>query len=148
MENTDHELNAATENIETHPWKKNIVKDPDAPAYYSQQAVLGFSMFFTVIFGAVLLASNVENRKNKWIVIGFGLLYTSAAILMLNFLPRSTALTIGVNGLGALVLTQLFWNKYIGLQTRFRAKPIWKPLIISIIITIPFLIALFYGTPE
>lgn len=132
--------------VKTNSWTKNIVADLDAPPFYSPRAVWGFSVFFTVIFGAVLLASNLIDKKAKWIVIGFGIIYTTAVIIIMNLLPQpNTGLTIGLNGGGALILTQLFWNKYVGKETKFRTKPIWRPLIISIIITIPFLLAIIYG---
>jgi len=136
----------ATKPVKPNSWTKNIVTDLDAPLLYSPRAVWGFSIFFTVIFGAVLLSSNLTDKKAKWIVIGFGIIYTSVVIFIMNLLPQpNTGLTLGLNGGGALILTQLFWNKYVGKETKFRTKPIWKPLIISIIITIPFLLAIIYG---
>lgn len=131
--------------ITTNSWRKNIVADNEAPLYYTPAAIWGFSVFFTVIFGAVLLSSNLTDKKSKWTVIGIGLLYTVLAVAVLNVLPRNTLLTTVVNGCGAFMLTSLYWNKYIGKGTKFRAKPIWKPLIISIAITIPFLFAIIYG---
>jgi hypothetical protein len=50
-----------------------------------------------------------------------------------------------LNTVGGLGLVSTFWNKYVGQETVYRAKPIWKALIISIIITIPFLLAIIYG---
>lgn len=126
-------------------WKDNFVTDPNAPELYSQRAIWGFSTFFTVIFGAVLLSANLEDKKKKWIVIAFGAFYTLGAIVVLNQLPRNTGLTFLVNAAGAIILTSIFWDKYIGKQTKFRVKPIWKPLIISIIIMIPFILALLYS---
>jgi len=127
-------------------WTKNVVTDQEAPQFYSPRAIWGFSVFFTVIFGAVLLALNLTDRKAKWIVIGVGVLYTAAAIFIINLLPQpNTGITIGLNTGGALLLTNLFWDKYVGKETKFRTKQIWKPLIISILISIPFLLALIYG---
>lgn len=125
--------------------KRNIVTDENAPLLYSQGAIRGFSILFTVVFGAALLASNLNDRKKKWAVIGFGVVYTTIAIIILNQIPRSTAWTLGLNAGGGFGLTAIFWDRYIGKDTKYRAKPIWKPLIISIIITALFLIALIYG---
>jgi len=132
--------------VKTNSWTKNIVTDLDATPFYSPRAVWGFSFFFTVIFGAVLLSSNLTDKKAKWIVIGFGIIYTTAVIIIINLLQQpNTGLTLGLNGVGAVILTELFWDKYVGKETKFRIKPIWKPLIISIIIMIPFLLAIIYG---
>ncbi len=129
-------------------WDKNKVDDIIAPKLYTQRTIWGFSTLFTVIFGAVLLSSNIEDRKAKWIVIGFGVLYTSVAIFVLNLLPRNTGFTIAVNAGGAYLLTSLFWTKYIDPDVQYRAKPIWTPLIISVLITILFLLALIYAPKE
>jgi hypothetical protein len=129
----------------TNQWKKNIVDDPDAPAYYSQQAIWGFSTFFTVIFGAVLMSYNLKgNRQAQYIILGFGVLYTVASIWILSMIPRSPGFTLAVNGIGGWLMTSFFWHKYLGKERKYRTKPIWKPLIISIVIMIPFLLAVIF----
>jgi hypothetical protein len=35
---------------------------------------------------------------------------------------------------GAFVLNKYFWTKYIGEETKYRAKAIWTPLIIGLVI--------------
>jgi hypothetical protein len=127
-------------------WEKNIGETPEIPKYYSQRAILGFSLFFTVIFGAVLLAINLEDKKARWIVVLFGVLYTGLAIVVVNSLPANTLITFGINSLGGLVLVRFFWNKYLGKGVHFLPKPIWKPLIISLVIAIPFIAAIIYGS--
>lgn len=129
-------------------WKLNIVTDPEAPQFYSQNAIWAFSIFFTVVFGAVLLASNLNDKKAKWTVLGFGIAYTAISLIVLNLIPMNTGLTIGVNIGGAIILTQLFWGKFIGKETKFRIKPIWKPLIISLLIMVPFIAAIIYSVAE
>lgn len=144
QENVEIQSREATTN-KTNLWTKNIVTDVDSPQFYSPRAIWGFSVFFTVIFGAVLLSSNLTEKKAKGLVMGFGILYTALAIIIMNLLPQpNTGLAIGLNGGGAFILTKLFWDKYVGRETKFRAKAIWKPLVISILITIPFLLALIY----
>jgi hypothetical protein len=84
----------------------------------------------------------------RWTVWGFGVVYTGLTIYVLSFIPRSTGLTVAINGAGAWIMTLLFWDKHIGAETKYRPKAIWKPLIISVIITIPFLLAIIYGGQE
>lgn len=114
-----------------------VVTDAGAPELYSKGAITGFSIFFSPIFGAVLLASNVEDSGNKWIVIIFGLICTGVMMPILIIVP----LALPLNALGGAILTSYFWNKYIGVTTKYRAKSVLGPLIISIVITIPLLIA-------
>jgi hypothetical protein len=90
----------------------------------------------------------VTDKKAKWIIIGFGTLYTSIAIAILNQLPRNTGMTFLLNAGGAYLLTQIFWNKYLGKGTKYRTKEIWKPLIISIILIVPIILAVIYGRQE
>lgn len=124
--------------------RKNVVTDPDAPLLYSQVAVLIFSTIFTTIFGAILLSLNIKDTKKKLKVIGIGILFTTIAILIGNQDPHSTSFIILTNGIGGYLLVSEFWNKYIGSGTKYRTKPIWIPLIISVVITGLLLIEIIY----
>ena len=132
-------------------WKKNVVPDENAPAYYSEKAIYMFSAFFSVIFGAVLLSINcrtTETKKGVWEVITFGVVYTGLQLWLLSMMPRNTGLTLVFSMGGALLMNYFFWKKYIGKDTKYRTKPIWKPLIIGIIIFTPLLLAAIYGGAE
>jgi len=124
--------------------RKNVVTDPDAPLLYSQVAVIIFSTVFTTIFGAILLSLNIKDRKRKLKVIGIGILFSTIAILISNLAPHPFFLTYSANGIGGYFLISDFWNKYIGSETKYRTKPIWIPLIISVIITALLLIPIIY----
>jgi len=120
-------------------WKRNIVKDIDAPEYYSQTAIYVFSILFSVLFGGVMMAINLKNAGKQWgWPILFGLLFTMGFIYLSEFIPnRSSGITLIANGLGVIIMYQLFWNRSIGKDTKYRAKPIWIPLIIAIILFVP-----------
>lgn len=126
-------------------WKKKLVTDPNAPLFYSKGAIRAFSLLFSTVFGAVLLSSNINGTKGKWIVIGFGIVYTGVTILIANVIPSNIVWVLLLNTAGGLGLTSTFWDKYIGKEIKYRPQSIWKPLLISIIITIPLLLALIYG---
>jgi len=125
-------------------WKKSVVTDTNAPLLYSKGAIRAFSLLFSTIFGAVLLSSNINVTKRKWIVIGFGIIYTIMTIIIVNLIPSNLIWVLFLNNAGGLGLATTFWDKYIGKEIKYRAKPIWKPLLITIIITTPFLLALIY----
>ena len=125
--------------------KKYVVTDPNAPLLYSKIAISAFSLFFTVIFGAILLAKNIDSRTNKIKVIGIGILFTSLAIVLGNLVSHSTLYLLAINGFGGYVLSVEFWNKYIGRETKYRVKPIWLALTISIAISVLLLMAMIYG---
>ncbi len=123
--------------------------DENAPLYYSERAIYMFSVFFSVIFGAVLLAINFRNtdeKKGVWEVITFGLVYTG--LWLLSVMPRNTGITLAFSMGVALLINHFFWKKYIGKYTKYRTKPIWEPRIIGLIIFIPLLLAAIYGEIE
>jgi len=157
---SDEELNDINVNIQarvkaeseeetlwtSNQWKKSVVTDQDAPLLYSKGAIAAFSIIFSLIFGAVLLSSNINDKKKKWIVIGIGVTYTLIIVTIVNLAPSNRYWVLLLNTSGAVGLTTTFWDKYIGKETKYRAKPIWKPLIISVVVTAPFLLALIlYG---
>ncbi|WP_200979158.1 hypothetical protein [Echinicola sp. 20G] len=128
--------------------KKYITDDPSAPELYTKQAIIFFSVFFSTVFGAFLLMSNlktVQKRKARFWALTFGVCYTILMILILNQVEKSSQLGLVFNLTGAVILSETFWNRRIGKELKHRKKKIWKPLIISIIITIPFVLAIVYG---
>ena len=131
-------------------WKDEGVTDPNAPLLYSKATVRFFSTFFSVIFGAVLLAHNITDPKKKWIVIGFGTIYTALTIFTFNLIPSDIQiqflyLIALVNAGGGLGLTTTFWDKFVGKEIKYRAKPPWIPLTISFAITLPIVLIIIYG---
>ncbi len=117
-------------------WKKNVVTDQSAPEFYSEKAIYLFSILFSVIFGSVMMAINLrktETKKGVYEVLGFGVLFFVFQIYVLSMIPRNTIFTLMFSMVGALILNYFFWRKYIGQDTKYRAKPIWIPLIIGIV---------------
>ncbi|QNF32713.1 hypothetical protein HUW51_08205 [Adhaeribacter swui] len=109
---------------------------------YTPNAIVGFSIFFSLLFGAMLLVTNIRelgNRKGSWIVVGFGIAYMALEVVLFQ-LYRSSTLTLGLNLIGALILNFYFWPKYIGFNQGYEAKPIWRALLISILIVLPLII--------
>ncbi|RNL53464.1 hypothetical protein [Pedobacter jejuensis] len=123
-----------------HHWRSNVVEDPEAPEYYSQSAIYVFSILFSVFFGSFMLASNCNFAGRKgWQVIIFGFLYTAIALIVLSYIDFNIGL-IGpfvVNSLGIWIMYEAFWKRDIGVEKKYRAKPIWKPLIIAAVIFTP-----------
>lgn len=121
----------------------------DEPLLYSPRSIYGFSVFFSPVFGAVLLYSNLkalDKPKEARITLLFGVVYTVFVVVLLNnFLPQSTGATVALNVAGALMLKEFFWNRDVGKELHFQKKSIIKPLIISFIIIIPFILAIIYA---
>ena len=70
----------------------------------------------------------------------FGLLFTFGQMNLAQFIPHpSLGISLIINAVGVTIMYQLFWNKSIGKDTRYRAKPIWIPLVIGIVVIIPLI---------
>lgn len=127
-------------------WKKTqSVDDPNAPVYYSERAIYMFSIFFNVLFGTILSAINfskTEQKKGVFEVIAFGIGYTVLMLAVLLQFPGNSFLIIIFNVVGAMIL-QLFWNKYIGKDIPYHARPIWIPLVIGLILVVLMLLSIF-----
>jgi hypothetical protein len=125
------------------------IVDEEAPVIYSKKAIWCFSVLFTTIFGGVLLMQNLKDvgkKKEAYLILLFSILYTAASIAIVNIPEKSTSsLTFLCNGIGGAILSEYFFLKYFPATRKYGKKKIWKPLLISIAITIPFLLAVIYS---
>jgi hypothetical protein len=133
------------EQIENHISEKvdkkstNSFEEFETPTLYSKKAILGFAIFFSTLFGAVLLMSNLKTLKKpkeRMQVLVFAVAYTMLSVVLLNYLPKMYFTTLIFNLLGYMVLSEFFWNNYIGKDLQYQKKQISKPLIISILILV------------
>ena len=134
------------------PDEEDIIPATAAPRFYSPGAIFGFSFFFSSIFGAVLLATNIRqtgNRKGGWVVVGFSLLFMLLeGVLFWQLKQSSNWPILAFNVMGAFILNYYFWPKYLGLQLTYEAKPIWRALLISILIMLSLLAVLGLLSPQ
>ncbi|MDQ4140177.1 MAG: hypothetical protein M3142_06595 [Bacteroidota bacterium] len=123
----------------------------EVPQLYTPSTILGFSIFFSLLFGGVLLATNIRqigNRRGSWAVIGFSILYMFIEVVAMYQFKRSSTMSLAFNLVGAFILNYYFWPKYVGVQRAYEAKPIWRPLVISILIVLPIIILLTFFPPQ
>ncbi|MEO8234123.1 MAG: hypothetical protein ABI549_01810 [Flavobacterium sp.] len=128
--------------------KQNTDVIIESSKIYSSKAILGFSVFFTTIFGAFLLMQNLKDagkKKEGNLVLLFSVVFTIVSIIIVNIPdePKSS-LTYLINMAGGGILVGYFQKKYFPNEDNYEKKKIWKPLIVSIIISIPFVWALIY----
>lgn len=143
---------------------ENKYSEDDYVDIYSKRAILGFSVFFGVIFGGVLLMLNLRAagfKRAAWQVLLFSAFYhilsgvlISATGLRVNVAAIKAgasgtplnpadmqtvislyALTLLINLAGGLVLTRYFFKKYFP-DNDYYPKPIWTPLLVAILIAI------------
>ncbi|MDB5124699.1 MAG: hypothetical protein JWP94_2828 [Mucilaginibacter sp.] len=126
-------------------WNNNMVEDPDAPVFFSKRAIFAFSVLFSVFFGSILLAINVSKTKNRGraiLVVLYGLGFTLLQGILLRSYPIDPIISLMSSIIGAYIMDNLFWNRFVGNSTLYRSRPIWVPLIIGIAIVASYLIML------
>ena len=124
--------------------KNNLVKDPAAPALYTRKVIYVFTVLFSVVFGSIMLAINVSktpNRSKAILVVLAGLAYTIVLVAIAQKLHLGQGFTIITSVMGAYLMEMLFWDRYIGNSTLYRAKPYWLPLTIALVIVALILLA-------
>jgi hypothetical protein len=120
-------------------YKNCIVEDPDAPSFYSKRAVYIFTILFSVAFGAAMVAVNlfkIKNTKGALLSLLFGVCFLAFQILLTLKLSAKSPGDLGfIFGIGAaIIINAILWPKFIGNSTFYRAKPIWIPLAIALIL--------------
>ena len=134
--------------IEEEKKKNDITDDPSAPELHSKKVIMVFSGLFSTIFGAVLLMYNMKqtnNQTGRIQVLIFGIIYTLTTIVFVNLLNKGGNIALILNIAGGGILIEYFWNKFIGKEFQHRKRGWIKPAIISVLITIPFILVLIYG---
>ncbi|WCT13858.1 hypothetical protein [Mucilaginibacter jinjuensis] len=118
---------------------------------YSKRAIWGFSIFFSTIFGGVLLMSNLRSagyRKEANLVLLFSLLYTFIGSLLTAYIGMQASIAaIVFNGIGAAILTEYFFNKYFP-ESDYYPKSIMKPLAISLAICLIIVYFVYAYAPK
>ncbi|WP_214073475.1 hypothetical protein [Mucilaginibacter sp. dw_454] len=123
----------------SNSYKNCIVEDPDAPSFYSKRAVYVFTVLFSVVFGAVMVAINlfkIKNTKGALLTLLFGGCFLAFQILLtLKLNPNSPGDLGFVFGIAAaIIINAIFWPMFIGNSTFYRARLIWVPLAIALLL--------------
>ncbi len=122
---------------------ENMRPEEKLPELYSKTLILVFAILFSTIFAAALLMSNFRSLgKHKaaiWVLI-FAIGYLIATAVVMQTLNLDLGLTLIANVIGAAILNEFFWNKYIGRDLEFKKKSWMKPVIISVVIAMLFLL--------
>jgi hypothetical protein len=116
--------------------------EENSPTLYSKRVIYIFSVLFSVVFGAVLFAINqqeVDKKKSIFPVIIFSVLYTVFSYYILELMNAGSSATLLFSAIGALILNNIFWNKYIGKEIKYHKRSYKKPLIIALAIFIPLI---------
>ena len=119
--------------------------EQNLPELYSKTLILMFAILFSTIFAAALLIANLRNLgKNKpALLVGlFAFIFVIATAVVMQVYSLSPTLSIVANVIGAAILNEYFWNKFIGSDLSFKKKSWIKPTLISIAIALIFFLML------
>jgi Na+/proline symporter len=138
-------MNEGFQQSETIDKLEGLVK----PMIYSKRAIWGFSVFFTPLFGGILLMQNlkdIDKRKEANLVVIISIIMMVATIFITIFSGiKNTSTSLICNICGASVLTEYFYRKYFPDQADYDKKKIWKPLIIGVSICVALFLFAFMG---
>ena len=120
----------------------------EAIEIYSRWAILGFSVFFSTVFGGALLFSNLRNagyKKEATFVLIFSIFYTLIGSIVVNNMAYPYLFVpICFNIVGGMILATFFFNKYFP-ENDYYPKPIGKALLISLLVCILLMVIIYYG---
>ncbi|MHA6278637.1 hypothetical protein ACXYMT_00510 [Salinimicrobium sp. CAU 1759] len=126
----------------------NIVAqlEQELPKLYSKRLILSFSILFSTIFAAALLISNLRRLEKQaaaaWVLL-FAIGYIIATAIIMTAFNLSPSLNVIANVIGAAILNEFFWNKYLGSEIEYEKKSWVKPTLISIGIALAVFSLLF-----
>jgi len=135
--------------IETNQLENSFkTEQNEIPKFYSKKAILGFSIFFSSIFGGILLMQNLKEigmKKEAKTVLNTSVILTVLPFLLAWLMEKEVSTyTFLVNIIGGLILSEFYFGLYIPKEQIFESKKIWKPLLISLLITIPLFASAIY----
>ena len=135
--------------IETNQLENSFeIEQIEIPKFYSKKAILGFSIFFSSIFGGILLMQNLKDigmKKEAKTVLNTSIILTLLPFLLAWLMEKEVSTyTLLANIIGGVVLSEFYFGLYIPKEQIFESKKIWKPLLISLLITIPLLASVIY----
>jgi hypothetical protein len=119
------------------------------PELYSPQAIRGFSLVFSSLFGGILFCINLKRSGKSAqipLVLAMTVVYFILAVIVASYLPsKSTSISFLVNFPAAWLLSTIAWDRLLGKGLQYTTRKIWIPLLIGLGIAALF-IALFVLT--
>ena len=132
-------------------WDQNMTKNETAIELYSNKFIWVYTIIFGVPFGAVLQAMNFQRLKNPkgvYISILFGILYTTFQVVLLTYLedigykiPNRAFIFSAIGAAGLFYIREKLTPK----QLEYRSRSYILPLIIAVLIYLPFVYIIIMG---
>ncbi|MFB9052898.1 hypothetical protein ACFFVB_07375 [Formosa undariae] len=110
------------------------------PDLYSKRFIFVISILFSTLFGSVLLMANFKktgHSKARKLVLLFSVCYLFVPVILITSFNLDPNIALIANVLGGYILTEYFWNKYLGKTIEYNRLDWAKPVLIMLAITIP-----------
>ena len=124
--------------------RKEADESLDTPIYYPRESLFIYAMLLPIIFAYVVFSLNLKNKRDKWVIIGFAVTFTTFTIILGNSLNMPGRIPILFNFVGAFILEIFLWNKYIGKSVLYKKKSMWLPVLIALAIWVPLILLSLY----
>jgi hypothetical protein len=151
LDNRKQELEKqeVTEQVLVQAPPPEVPLENELPEYYSEISLYIVAILFNPLFASILLVGNLKRagkRNGIFPVLAFGILYTMASSMLTFYSGLNIFVYLLLSVIGALILHQVFWNKYLGKNVKYRRRPLWQPVLVFLIITIvlSFLLIFIY----
>ncbi len=133
---TDHEKAKAEALGDTEP----------LPELFSHISIFWFTLLFNTIFGGAMLAYNLNkiNKKAQTQVYAFTALYTVLGMLAVSVIQLGALFPFIYNLVGALILRDYFWKRFVPFGMKFRVKSSQTPFLIGLGYSVLLLVALYF----
>lgn len=125
-----------------------IFTEEHIPPIYSKKAIMGFSVFFSPVFGGFLLMKNLRSIgrvKAGYLVLLLSIALTAITIYVVSLPEKPTSgLSFICNGAGGALLAEVLHKRNFPFEASYKKKPIWIPLIFGLAICLIFFLLSVY----
>jgi O-antigen/teichoic acid export membrane protein len=125
--------------------------EPTNEAIYSKWAILGFCIFFSPIFGGVLIRQNligVHRKREANLLLLLSVLMAFLTAMLASTPYGGSGTTILANFLQGALLVEFSFKKYLPHADELPKKTIWRPLSTSLMIVAALLmLMILLGVP-
>lgn len=128
-----------------------INSEPNNQAIYSKWAILGFCIFFSPIFGGVLIRQNligIQRKREANLLLLLSVLMAFLTAMLASTPYGGSGTTILANFLQGAFLVEFSFKKYFPNADELPKKAIWRPLSTSLMIVAALLmLMILLGVP-
>lgn len=118
----------------------------ELPELFTPMSIFWLTILFNTLFGGLMLAYNM-NKVNKpalSTVYLFTVLYTIGGVVLVYLIPANGLFPLLYNLVGALILREVLWKKFIPIQKKFKAKSSQIPFIIGLSYSLLLILLLYF----